>query len=85
MDSTDPRTTWNTGYSLLLVVPFLGMLLTFTDPPRWLQIIGVLVMLTLVGVASSMMRRRPGGWRPSEDVKGVNGVKGVDGSHAGER
>ncbi|MEO5608077.1 MAG: hypothetical protein ABIQ61_06190, partial [Ornithinibacter sp.] len=65
MDSTDPRTTWNTGYSLLLVVPFLGMLLTFTDPPRWLQIPGVLVMIALVGVASRMMRRRPGGWRPS--------------------
>ncbi|MEO7422821.1 MAG: hypothetical protein ABIU87_10555 [Ornithinibacter sp.] len=85
MDSTDPRTTWNTGYGLLLVVPFLGMLLTFTDPPRWLQIEGALFMVALVGVASSMMRRRPGGWRPSDGVRGVKGVKDADGAHADER
>ncbi len=72
MNTSDPRTTWNTGYSLLLVVPFLGLLLTFTDPPRWLQIAGVVVMVALVGAASTLMRRRPGGWRPSEDVQGVD-------------
>lgn len=64
--SSDPRRTWRLGYVLLLIAPFIGLVLTFTDPPRWLQIVGVVMILALVGTGSSMMRRRAGGWRPSE-------------------
>ena len=66
--SSDPRRTWRLGYVLLLIVPFIGLALNFTDPPRWLQIVGVVAILGLVGTASSMMRRRVGGWRPSETL-----------------
>ena len=64
--STDPRRTWRVGYVLLLTAPFIGLALTFTDPPLWVQIGGVVAILALVGTGSSLMRRRVGGWRPSE-------------------
>lgn len=66
--SSDPRRTWRLGYSLLLTVPFIGLGLAFTDPPRWMQIIGVIAMLSLVGAGASMMRQRVGAWRPSETL-----------------
>jgi hypothetical protein len=66
--SSDPRRTWRLGYVLLLIVPFIGLILAFTDPPRWLQIVGVVATLVFVGTGSSMMRRRAGGWRPSESL-----------------
>lgn len=66
--SSDPRRSWGFGYVLVLIVPFIGLALTSTDPPRWLQIIGIVAMLALVGTSSSMIRRRVGGWRPSETV-----------------
>jgi hypothetical protein len=64
--ASDPRRTWRLGYALLLIVPFIGLALIFTDPPRWLEIVGVVAILALVATGSSMMRRRVGGWRPSE-------------------
>ena len=66
--SSDPRRTWRLGYVLLLIVPFIGLALTFTDPPRWLQIVSIVAILALVGTGSSMIRRRVGGWRPSETL-----------------
>ena len=66
--SSDPRRIWHLGYVLLLIVPFIGLALTFTDPPRWLQIVGIVAILALVGTGSSMIRRRVGGWRPSETL-----------------
>ncbi len=66
--SSDPRRIWRFGYVLLLIVPFIGLALTFTHPPRWLQIVGIVAILALVGTGSSMMRRRVGGWRPSETL-----------------
>lgn len=68
MTVPDPRPTWRSGYTLLLVAPFVGLALTLTDPPRWLQMLGVLAILLLVGTGSSLMRRRAGGWRPSETL-----------------
>lgn len=66
--ASDPRRIWGFGYVLLLIVPFISLALTFTDPPRWLQIIGIVASLALVGTGSSVIRRRVGGWRPSETV-----------------
>lgn len=66
--SSDPRRIWRLGNVLLLIVPFIGLALAFTDPPRWLQIVGIVAMLALVGTGSSMIRRRVGGWRPSETL-----------------
>ena len=66
--SSDPRRIWRLGYVLLLIVPFIGLALTFTDPPRWLQIVGLVAILALVGAVASMIRRRVGGWRPSETL-----------------
>lgn len=65
----DPRRTWSVGYLLLLTTPFIGLGLTFTDSPRWLQIIGVLAIVICVGVGATMLRREDGGWwRPSETL-----------------
>ena len=66
--SPDPRSTWRSGFVVLVVVPFIGLALTLAHPPTWLQIVGVVAMLALVGVGSSMMRRRGHGWRPSETL-----------------
>lgn len=68
MTNTDPRQSWRTGYTVLLINPFLALLLVLTDPPRWIQIVVVLLILVLVAVGSSLLRRRTGGWRPSETV-----------------
>ena len=68
MTDSDPRRIWRLGHALLLIVPFIGLTLTFTGPPRWLQIVGLVAILALVGTASSMLHRRAGGWRPSETV-----------------
>ncbi|MEJ5944213.1 hypothetical protein WDZ17_02760 [Pseudokineococcus basanitobsidens] len=59
---------WRTGYLLLLAIPFVGMALTFLDPPRWLQVTGVVVIVALVVAGTRLMRRRQGGWRPSETL-----------------
>jgi hypothetical protein len=64
--SSDPRDTWRLGQLVLLVTPFIGAGLTFTDPPRWLQIVGVIAIVALVWIGGTMMSRREGGWRPSE-------------------
>lgn len=66
--SSDPRRIWSLGYGILLSVPFIGLALTLTDPPRWLQLFGIVAILALVPTGSSMMRRRVGGWRPSETL-----------------
>lgn len=67
--SSDPRPRWRRGFALLLTVPFIGLALTLTDPPTWLQIVGIVAMLAIIGTASSMIRHRPaGGWRPSETL-----------------
>lgn len=72
MATSEPRTTWDPGYTLLLTAPFIGVLLILTDPPQWLQITGALAIVVIVGVAWSMIRRRSGGWRPSEGVQDVD-------------
>lgn len=59
---------WRTGYILLLAIPFIGLGLTFFDPPRWLQIVGVVAIICLVFVGFRLMNRRRGGWRPSDTL-----------------
>ena len=66
--TSDPRRTWHVGFALIVAVPFIGLALTVVDPPRWLQVAGIVVMLALVATGASMMRRRIGGWRPSETL-----------------
>jgi len=61
-------TAWRTGYVLLLGIPFIGLGLTVFDPPRWLQIVGVVAIVSLVFVGSRLMNRRRGGWRPSDTL-----------------
>lgn len=80
MDNSDPRKTWNAGFSLLLTVPFIGLLLTLTDPPTWVQIAGAALMVALVYAAMSMIRRRQGGWRPSQDLNDANDVTRAPGA-----
>ena len=63
-----PPRSWNSGYVLLLAVPFIGLAINFTDLPRWLEIIGLVLMVSLVGVGAAMMRRPQGGWRPSQTL-----------------
>ena len=64
--SSDPRRAWRSGYVILLIVPFIGLALTVTDPPQWLQLVGVVAILALVGTGASLTARRVGAWRPSE-------------------
>ncbi|MDN5893361.1 MAG: hypothetical protein L0H93_04990 [Nocardioides sp.] len=71
--SSDPRRVWQWGYGLIMVVPFIGVALTFTDPPLWAQIVGVVAIVVLVATGSTLMRRRAGGWRPSETVSDPHG------------
>lgn len=61
-------TAWRTGYVLLLVIPFIGLGLTLLDPPRWLEIVGVVAILALVFTGTRLMSRRRGGWRPSDTL-----------------
>lgn len=59
---------WRTGYVLLLVIPFIGLGLTFLDPPRWVQVVGVVAILALVFAGVRLMSRRRGGWLPSDTL-----------------
>lgn len=67
-DMSQPPRTWNSGYLLLVVVPFIGLVITFTELPRWVDIIALALMVSLVGVGASLMRRPQGGWRPSQTL-----------------
>lgn len=61
-------TPWRTGYVLIWASAFIGLSLTFFDPPRWLQVVGVVAILSLVFAGSRLMNRRQGGWRPSDTL-----------------
>ena len=61
-------TAWRTGYILLLTIPFIGLGLTLFDPPRWVEIVGVVAIISLVFVGTRMMNRRRGAWRPSDTL-----------------
>ncbi len=61
-------TAWRNGYVLLLVIPFIGLALTLFDPPRWLQILGVIAIIGLVYTGCRLMNQRRGGWRPSDTL-----------------
>lgn len=65
---TDPRQSWQLGSVLISLTPFISLILVFTEPPTWLQIVGVVVIVALVWTGSSLIRRRAGGWRPSETL-----------------
>lgn len=68
---SDPRRSWRLGSMLLMANVPIGALLNFTDPPRWLQIIGVITIVAFVGVGSRLLFwGRGGGWRPSETLGG---------------
>ncbi len=68
MTSPAPPSSWRTGYLMLLVNPFIGLGLILGDPPRWLQIVAVVMIVVLVGVGTRLMSSRRGGWRPSETL-----------------
>lgn len=70
MNPSDPRRAWRVGYVLLLVNPFIGLALLLTDPPRWVEAVAVVLIVTFVGVGVALLRRRSGGWRPSETLGG---------------
>ena len=66
--STRAPSSWTTGYILILTAPFIGAGLVLFDPPRWVQLTGVGVIIALVAVGTALMYRRRGGWLPSETL-----------------
>ncbi len=68
MDSQKAQNRWRSGYTLLMIPPFIGLVIILFDLPRWVEIVGVVVIVLLVGVGSSLLRRRADGWRPSETL-----------------
>ncbi len=64
----NPPQAWKTGSIVLAIVPFAVVALVFLDLPRWLEIIAMAVMVAMVGVGATLMRRRSDGWRPSETL-----------------
>ncbi|WP_299036037.1 hypothetical protein [uncultured Pseudokineococcus sp.] len=64
--SPDPRRTWSTGLALLGLAALLGLLVTLVEPPLWASVAVLVVMLVLVTAGGASIRRRDGGWRPSE-------------------
>ncbi len=69
MEATEfPLQTWSAGFAMVIIVPFLGLLLALTDPPTWLQLVAIVIMVLLAGAGTGMMFRRKGGWRPSDTL-----------------
>ena len=58
--------SWNLGYTLLMIPPFIGLATLAFDFPRWLEIVALVAILTLVFLGSRLLLwGKPGGWRPS--------------------
>lgn len=68
----EPQARWGTGASLLAMAPLIGALLTITEPPLVLQIVGVVVIVALVFEGSRRLfwKRSRGGWLPSRTLPG---------------
>lgn len=60
--------TWNLGFTLLIIAPFIGLLIVLFDPPRWIEITAVVAIIALVFVGTRLFFRKQGGWRPSETL-----------------
>jgi hypothetical protein len=73
-----PPRTWSSGYLLIIAVPFIGLAITLFDLPRWIEIIGLVLMVSLVGAGASLMRRPRGGWRPSQTLPSGRDAIGHD-------
>jgi len=61
-------TSWNTGYIFVLAAPLVGGAMLVLDPPRWVQLVGVVVIIGLVAAGTALMHRRRGGWLPSDTL-----------------
>lgn len=68
MDSLHAQNRWKSGYTLLMIPPFIGLAIILFDLPRWVEMVGVALILLLVGAGSGLLRSRAGGWRPSETL-----------------
>lgn len=60
--------TWNLGYTVLMIAPFIGLPIVVFELPRWLEIVAVAAIIALVFVGTRMFYKKNGGWRPSETL-----------------
>lgn len=63
-----PERTWNLGYTLLLVTPFLGLATILFDLPVWAEVVVVVTILVCVFFGSKLLFRTKNGWRPSQTL-----------------
>ena len=66
--TTRAPSSWNLGYIFVLTAPFVGAGIVLFDPPRWVQLAGVVVIIALVAAGTALMHRRRGGWLPSDTL-----------------
>jgi len=66
--NTRPPSSWNTGYIFILAAPLIGGAMLVLDPPRWVQLSGVVLIIALVAAGTALMHRRRGGWLPSDTL-----------------
>lgn len=71
MATTDehPERTWQNGFWIIMAGVLVGGLgLFFTEMPDWLKALLVVVVVALVAIGSTLLRRTPG-WRPSQTLR----------------
>lgn len=68
--NTPIQRSWNRGYTLLMIIPFISLPTILFDLPRWLEIVTVVAIIGLVFFGSRLLFwGKPGGWRPSATLR----------------
>lgn len=63
-----PERTWNAGYTLLMLPPFLGLAVFLFELPRWVEITVVVAIVACVFFGMRLLFRTRDGWRPSQTL-----------------
>ena len=68
------RTSWNVGYTLLMIPPFIGLATMVFDLPRWLEIVFLVSIFALVFFGSRLVFWGRKGWQPSTTLPAQEAV-----------
>lgn len=66
--NSSPQRSWNLGYTLLMIPPFIGLATILFDLPVWAEVVVIGAILVCVFFGTKLLFRTKGGWRPSQTL-----------------